>query len=87
MTAEGKTPEEVREYWKVFWKRYKELQDHEKIIGQIERGEAKIARKQSIRKALELKISKYKAPFYQLRIQYRTNKGKNYTEEEDRCVL
>ncbi|NXR98306.1 SMCA5 regulator, partial [Oxylabes madagascariensis] len=29
----------------------------------------------------------YKAPFHQLRISYGTNKGKNYTEEEDRFLI
>lgn len=35
-------------------------------------------------------MSRYRAPFHQLRISYGNNKGKNYTEEEDRflvCVL
>ena len=32
-------------------------------------------------------MTRYKAPFHQLRIQYNTNKGKNYTEEEDRFLL
>lgn len=35
-------------------------------------------------------MSRYRAPFHQLRITYGNNKGKNYTEEEDRflvCVL
>ena len=31
-----------------------------------------------------LLLCRYKAPFHQLRIAYGTNKGKNYTEEEDR---
>lgn len=51
---------------------------------QIERGEARIQRRLSIKRALDVKITKYKAPFHQLRIAYGTNKGKNYTEEEDR---
>ncbi|VDK59401.1 unnamed protein product, partial [Anisakis simplex] len=50
-------------------------------------GEARIQRRQSIKKALDEKIAKYKAPFHQLRIQYGTNKGKNYTEEEDRFMV
>ena len=29
----------------------------------------------------------YRAPFHQLRIAYGTNKGKNYTEEEDRFLV
>ena len=34
-----------------------------------------------------LQIARYKAPFHQLRIQYGTSKGKNYTEEEDRFLI
>ena len=30
---------------------------------------------------------RYKAPFFQLKIQYGANKGKNYTEEEDRFLV
>lgn len=40
-----------------------------------------------IKKSLDAKMAVYKAPFYQLRIAYGTNKGKNYTEEEDRLVI
>ena len=32
-------------------------------------------------------MARYKAPFHQLRIMYGTNKGKNYTEEEDRYLI
>lgn len=35
-------------------------------------------------------MARYRAPFHQLRISYGNNKGKNYTEEEDRflvCIL
>ncbi|MEQ2180935.1 hypothetical protein GOODEAATRI_006377 [Goodea atripinnis] len=71
----------------VFWERCNELQDIEKIMAQIERGEARIQRRISIKKALDSKIGRYKAPFHQLRISYGTNKGKNYTEEEDRFLI
>ncbi|XP_076843705.1 LOW QUALITY PROTEIN: putative global transcription activator SNF2L1 [Brachyhypopomus gauderio] len=85
--VEGKNPEEVIEYSAVFWERCNELQDIERIMAQIERGEARIQRRISIKKALDVKIARYKAPFHQLRIQYGTNKGKNYTEEEDRFLV
>jgi hypothetical protein len=106
----GKTPDEVMEYSAVFWERCHELQDIDRIMAQIERGEAKIQRRASIKKALDAKVnkpnvelnwnvisnnffrqfvqmSKYRAPFHQLRIAYGTNKGKNYTEEEDRFLV
>ncbi|KAH8233259.1 chromatin-remodeling complex ATPase chain Iswi [Drosophila bipectinata] len=85
--VEGKTPEEVIEYNAVFWERCTELQDIERIMGQIERGEGKIQRRLSIKKALDQKMSRYRAPFHQLRLQYGNNKGKNYTEIEDRFLV
>ena len=53
---EGKTPEEVMEYAQVFWERCNELTDIERIMAQIERGEAKIQRRFSIKKALDAKV-------------------------------
>uniref|UniRef100_A0A8D8WF21 Chromatin-remodeling complex ATPase chain Iswi n=1 Tax=Cacopsylla melanoneura TaxID=428564 RepID=A0A8D8WF21_9HEMI len=85
--VEGKTPEEVIEYSNVFWDRCQELTDIDRIMAQIEKGEAKILRRGSIKKALEAKMSRYRAPFHQLRIAYGANKGKNYTEEEDRYLV
>ncbi|XP_065188236.1 SWI/SNF-related matrix-associated actin-dependent regulator of chromatin subfamily A member 5-like [Sycon ciliatum] len=85
--VEGKSPEQVRRYADVFWDRYTELQDHERILTTIERGETKIKRRQSIVRALETKMGRYRAPFHQLVINYGTNKGKNYTEEEDRFLI
>merc|ERR1719445_1707451 len=85
--VEGKTAEEVKEYAKTFWERCNELQDCDKIMASIEKGEARIQRRALIKKALDAKIARYKAPFHQLRIAYGTNKGKNYTEEEDRFLV
>lgn len=44
------------EYNAVFWERCHELQDIERIMAQIERGEAKIQRRASIKKALDGKV-------------------------------
>lgn len=85
--VEGKTPEEVMEYSAVFWERCSELQDCDRILAQIERGESKIQRRAGIKKALDAKMARYRAPFHQMRISYGTNKGKNYTEEEDRFLV
>merc|ERR1712079_189647 len=85
--VEGKNAEEVKDYAKTFWERCNELQDCDKIMASIEKGEARIQRRALIKKALDAKIARYKAPFHQLRIAYGTNKGKNYTEEEDRFLV
>ena len=57
---EGKTPEEVVEYSKTFWERCQELQDIDRLMAQIEKGEAKIQRRALIRKALDAKIARYR---------------------------
>lgn len=46
------------EYSAVFWERCHELQDIDRIMAQIERGEAKIQRRASIKKALDAKVNK-----------------------------
>ncbi len=48
--VEGKTPDEVKEYSSVFWERCQELQDIDRIMAQIEKGETKIQRRGLIRK-------------------------------------
>lgn len=45
------------EYARVFWERCNELQDIEKIMAQIDRGEAKIQRRISIKRALDCKVN------------------------------
>lgn len=54
--VEGKTPDEVMQYSSVFWERCHELQDIDRIMAQIDRGEAKIQRRASIKKALDAKV-------------------------------
>lgn len=49
--------DQVREYASVFWERCNELTDIDKIMAQIDRGEAKIQRRISIKKAMEAKVS------------------------------
>ncbi|KAK7245702.1 hypothetical protein RIF29_40551 [Crotalaria pallida] len=84
---EGKTEEEVERYAMVFKERYKELNDYDRIIKNIERGEARISRKDEIMKAIGKKLDRYKNPWLELKIQYGQNKGKLYNEECDRFML
>ncbi|KAJ6848530.1 putative chromatin-remodeling complex ATPase chain isoform X1 [Iris pallida] len=84
---EGKTEEEVERYSKVFRERYKELSDYDRIIKNIERGEARISRKDEIMKAIGKKLDRYKNPWLELKIQYGQNKGKLYNEDCDRFML
>ena len=67
---ESKSKDEVKEYAKVFWDRYQELNDWEKIIKNIERGEAKIQRQYDIMEAIAKKMDRYKDPWNELRVGY-----------------
>ncbi|CAD7696105.1 unnamed protein product [Ostreobium quekettii] len=84
---DGKTEEEVVAYKTVFWQRYESLNDWERIVKNIERGEQKIQRQHDIMKAINAKLERYKNPWLELKIQYGANKGKAYTEDEDRFII
>lgn len=61
--------------------------DYDKVIKNIERGEARISRKDEIMKAIGKKLDRYKNPWLELKIQYGQNKGKLYNEECDRFMV
>ncbi|KAG0228793.1 hypothetical protein BGW42_001990 [Actinomortierella wolfii] len=84
---EGKTLQEVKKYAKVFWQRYEEISDHERIIANIEKGESKLQRQSDIQEQLSAKVRRHRVPLQQLKITYNQTKTKNYTEEEDRFLI
>jgi len=61
--------------------------DYDRIIKNIERGEARISRKDEIMKAIGKKLDRYRNPWLELKIQYGQNKGKLYNEECDRFMV
>lgn len=63
------------------------LADYDRIIKNIERGEARISRKDEIMKAIGKKLDRYKNPWLDLKVQYGQNKGKLYNEECDRFMV
>lgn len=87
MPDASKTEKEVREYSKVFWDRLSELADHTKLVARIEEGESKLAKQQYQESVLRRKVHSYSQPLLQLKIHYGQNKGKSYSEEEDRFLL
>jgi len=84
---ETKTEKEVRQYSNVFWKKYKEINDYERIVKNIEKGEAKLRRVDEMTNAMQEKLSRYKNPWRELKFVYGQNKGKAYTEEEDQFLI
>ncbi|KAI3380727.1 hypothetical protein SNEBB_001549 [Seison nebaliae] len=82
----SKKTDEIREYHTVFWKRYKEIDGHEKIIEQIERGENNILKRQYIDQLIDERIN---SPFFS-RMDLPTHhipNPKGFTESEDRFLL
>ncbi|GAV00283.1 hypothetical protein RvY_11157 [Ramazzottius varieornatus] len=83
-----KTPEEVEAYYEVFWDRGPELENYDKLVALIEKGEQRLQRKADVQSALERKMAAYKSPLTHLKIVYGPNtKCRTYNEEEDRFML
>lgn len=78
-----KSVEDVKGYSMIFWKEFKNrLQDHERILSGIERGELKLKR------AVELQMQlDYFVKYYDSREGYQWPKSKYYTPEEDYFLL
>lgn len=87
MPDASKTEKEVREYSKVFWDRIDELADSAKLIARIDEGEQKLAKQHHQEAIIKRKVSSYRQPLLQLKLHYGQNKGKSYSEEEDRFLL
>jgi SWI/SNF-related matrix-associated actin-dependent regulator of chromatin subfamily A member 5 len=87
--VDNKTTSEVKQYAKVFWQRYTEIADYTKYIKVIEDGEERTRKIEHQRKLLRKKMSQYRVPLSQLKINYSvsTTNKKVYTEEEDRFLL
>ncbi|KAI9699707.1 MAG: hypothetical protein M1836_002741 [Candelina mexicana] len=86
---DNKNEKEVKEYSKVFWRRYPEIEMYPKYIAIIEAGEEKARKLNRQRKMLRKKMSMYRVPLQQLKVNYSvsTTNKKVYTEEEDRFLL
>ena len=87
--VDGKTAKEIKEYAKVFWQKFTEIQDYQKYINTIEIGEEKARKINRQRKLLKKKMEMYRVPLQQLKLNYSvsTTNKKVYTEEEDRFLL
>lgn len=87
LELEGKTVEEVKKYHETFWLRYKEIADIDKILLNLEKAEMRIQKIIETNNAIAQKIAQYRVPLQQLKITYGQNKGKMYSEEEDRFLV
>lgn len=83
-----KTAEEVREYSDVFWVRYAEIPDHDKLVSSIEKGEIKIAKKIQSAGLLRRKVASTPLAYANLKIPYpQTARPANPFEEQEDIFL
>ncbi|KXJ90906.1 SNF2 family N-terminal domain-domain-containing protein [Microdochium bolleyi] len=87
--VDSKTPAEIKAYAKVFWQRHEEISDYQKYLQVIDAGEERRSKTEHQRKMLRKKLSLYRVPLQQMKINYSvsTTNKKVYTEEEDRFLL
>jgi len=83
-----KSLEEVRTYSQAFWtKGALYITDFDKQSKRIEEGERKIAEKKKMADSLEDKVKSVENPWQTLSIKYGNNRGKLFTEDEDRFLV
>jgi SWI/SNF-related matrix-associated actin-dependent regulator of chromatin subfamily A member 5 len=87
--VDSKTPAQCKEYSKAFWKNHKQIANYEKYITIIDEGEERIKKIVTQQKQLRKKLSMYRVPMQQMKLNYTvsTTNKKVYTEEEDRFIL
>jgi len=87
--VDGKSAEEIEEYAKVFWKKFKLLDNWQKHINVVEEGESRVRQSEEKKRLLAKKIGMYRMPLQQMVIKYTvsTTNKKVYTEEEDKFLL
>ncbi|KAI3379574.1 hypothetical protein SNEBB_007410 [Seison nebaliae] len=87
----SKTPKEVYDYNEVFWKRKKELLDHERINNQIKKGKNRREKMTDIQCLLMDKYMSSISPEIAIKLNYGTGKkNKNYQDIDDQqlaCYL
>lgn len=85
---EDKSEAEVRQYAKVFWNRYTEIEGYDRFISQIEAGEEKAKKTKQHMELITKKVETYQAPLQQLQLVYSVSQAKKqYSEEEDRFLV
>lgn len=86
--GEAKSLDEVSEYAKAFWEKGPiRIESWAKIVKQIEEGEQRIARRQAMERAIQIKVNRYDDPWKELDLVYANNRSKTFIDEEDRWLV
>jgi SWI/SNF-related matrix-associated actin-dependent regulator of chromatin subfamily A member 5 len=87
--VDGKDVDEIAKYAKVFWQKYKTLDNWPKHYAVITEGENRVQQSAEKVRLIEKKIRMYRMPLQQMQIKYTvsTTNKKVYTEDEDRFLV
>ncbi|KAF2110644.1 SNF2 family N-terminal domain-containing protein [Lophiotrema nucula] len=87
--VDGKNADEIEAYAKVFWKKYRTLENWQKYLNVVEEGEERVRLSAEKKRLVAKKIGMYRMPLQQMQIKYTvsTTNKKIYTEDEDRFLL
>ena len=86
--GDSKTMEQLVEYSAAFWEKGPtRIDTWPKILKVIEDGEQKIARREEMERAIQVKVKRYDDPWKELDMVYSSNRSKTFIDEEDRWLI
>eukprot|EP00300_Choanocystis_sp_HF-7_P018736 c20120_g1_i1.p1 GENE.c20120_g1_i1~~c20120_g1_i1.p1 ORF type:complete len:901 (-),score=240.37 c20120_g1_i1:314-2692(-) len=85
--VEGKSPEQVKEYHKVFFDRYQEIDGWERIIKGIEKSERVKQRMEEVRRLLAEKVGGNENAIESLKVPQSVTQKRGYVDENDRFLI
>ncbi|CDF36036.1 chromatin-remodelling complex ATPase ISWI2 [Chondrus crispus] len=86
--GDSKTMEQLVEYSAAFWEKGPtRIDTWPKVLKVIEDGEQKIARREEMERAIQVKVKRYDDPWKELDMVYSNNRSKTFIDEEDRWLI
>lgn len=86
--GDSKTMDQLLSYSKAFWEKGpSRIESWAKILKVIEDGEQKIARREEMERAIQVKVDRYDDPWKELDLVYSNNRSKTFIDEEDRWLV
>lgn len=86
---DDKTYEEVKEYSEKFWTNYRDIENYDRYVGQIEYGEEKLRKVHVQMEALRRKVAAYEYPMrdMEFKLPYTAISKREWSDYEDRWLV
>lgn len=84
----SKDIDQVKAYSEVFWDRWEEIEEYERLKTRFSTADAKRAKEARVENLIKSKVASVPYPLQQMKIVYANQtKGKSYSDDEDRFLL